>query len=79
MQDLLNLAIKSKMDKQKAFEILSKKIDEWDNKPKLDGYTYETSFIEIMQSLNTELFQLSIGDLPKDRNRKKKSRVSLAK
>ena len=44
------------MNKQKAFGILSKKIDEWDNKPKSDGYTYETNFMEIMRSLNTELF-----------------------
>ena len=74
MQVFVNLAIKSQMDKQKAFEILSKKIDEWENKPKSDGYTYETSFLEIMQELNKDLFQLSVGDLPKDRNGKKKSK-----
>ena len=59
------------MDKLKAIEILSKKIDEWRDKPKNDGYEYEKSFIEVMQGLNEELFQLSVGDLPQDRNKKK--------
>lgn len=59
------------MDKLKAIEILSKKIDEWRDKPKSDGYEYEKSFIEVMQGLNEELFQLSVGDLPQDRNKKK--------
>lgn len=62
------------MDKQKAFEILSKKIDEWNEKPKNDGYEYEKNFIEVMNSLQAELLQLSVGELPKDRNIKKKSR-----
>lgn len=65
------------MDKQKAFEILSKRIDEWESKPKSDGYEYEKSFIEVMQGLNEELLQLSVGDLPKDRNVKKKYRPKL--
>jgi hypothetical protein len=63
------------MDKQKAFEILSKRIDEWENKPKSDGYEYEKSFIEVMQGLNQDLLQLSVGTLPKDRNVKKKFRL----
>ena len=33
------------MDKQKAIEILSKKIDEWGQKPKSDGYEYEKSLV----------------------------------
>jgi hypothetical protein len=65
------------MNKEKATEILLKKINEWDCKPKSDGYEYEKSFIEIMQGLQEELLQeellqLSVGDLPKDRNEKKK-------
>jgi hypothetical protein len=62
------------MDKQKATEILLAKITEWENKPKTDGYEYEKSFIEVMRGLNEDLFQLSIGELPKDRNLKKKSK-----
>jgi hypothetical protein len=59
------------MGKQKAFEILSKRIDEWEQKPKSDGYVYEQSFLEVMQGLNEELLQLSVGELPTDRNKKK--------
>jgi hypothetical protein len=58
------------MGKQKAFEILSKRIDEWEQKPKSDGYVYEQSFLEVMQGLNEELLQLSVGELPTDRNKK---------
>ena len=67
------------MNKQEAFEILSKKIDEWESKPKTDGYTYESSFMEMMQELGTDLLQLSIGTLPVDRNAKKKSKRKWAK
>lgn len=62
---------KTRMDKQKATEILLKKITEWENKPKTDGYEYEKSFIEVMQGLNEELLQLSIGEVSTDRNKKK--------
>lgn len=65
------------MDKQKAIEILLKKIEEWETKPKSDGYEYEKSFIEVMQGLNVELLQLSVGALPQDRNLKKKSKPRL--
>ena len=59
------------MDKAKAFEILSKRIDEWESKSKTDAYEYEKSFIEVMQKLNEELLQLSIGEVSIDRNKKK--------
>ena len=64
------------MDKDKATEILLQKITEWENKPKTDGYEYEKSFIEVMRGLNEELFQLSVGKVPQDRNSKKKSKHS---
>lgn len=67
------------MDKQKATEILLKKIEEWEKKPKADGYEYEKSFIEVMQGLNAELLQLSVGQVPKDRNAKKKSKPNWEK
>ena len=64
------------MDKDKATEILLQKLSEWENKPKADGYEYEKSFIEVMRGLNEELFQLSVGEVPQDRNLKKKSKHS---
>ena len=62
------------MDKQKATEILLTKLDDWEKMDKPDGYSYEKSFLEVMQGLQKELLQLSIGDLPQDRNVKKKCR-----
>ena len=79
MQEKSKLAKKKIMDKQKAIEVLLKGLEEWESKPKGDGYEYEQSFIEVMQGLNSELFQLSVGELPKDRNAKKNSRPKLAR
>lgn len=76
---MFKLASKKEMDKGKATEILLRKIEEWDNKPKSDGYEYEKSFIEVMRGLQTELLQLSVGDIPKDRNEKKKYTHKLEK
>jgi hypothetical protein len=59
------------MDKQRAIAILLNKLEEWDTKSKKDGYEYEENFVDVMQGLNHELFQLSLGELPKDRNKKK--------
>ena len=67
------------MDKQKAPAILLKKLEEWESKPKRDGYEYEKSFLEVMQALNVELLQLSVGELPQDRNAKKKSKPNLGR
>lgn len=59
------------MNKEQAISILLNKLSEWESKPKTDGYEYEKSFSEVMQGLSAELFQLSVGALPKDRNLKK--------
>lgn len=65
------------MDRQKATEILHSKLDEWEKMPKPDGYSYEKSFLEVMQGLQKELLQLSVGELPQDRNSKKKCKHKL--
>jgi hypothetical protein len=62
------------MDKQRAVAILLDKLEDWDKKSKNDGYEYEENFIDVMLDLNHELFQLSLGELPKDRNKKKSKR-----
>lgn len=62
------------MDKQRAVAILLDKLEDWDKKSKNDGYEYEENFIDMMRDLNHELFQLSLGELPKDRNKKKSKR-----
>lgn len=34
------------------------------------GYDYEKSFVEMWQTLGKEVFQESIGEIPKDKNKK---------
>jgi len=67
MHEMGNLQ-KKPMDKQKATQVLLQKIAEWEDKPKSDGYEYEKNFLEVIQALNAELLQLSVGEVPKDRN-----------
>jgi hypothetical protein len=65
------------MDKDRAIEVLLSRLSEWESKPQKDGYEYEKSFIEVMQALNADLLQLSIGELSPDRNQKKGSSLIL--
>lgn len=62
------------MDKQKATEIFKRHFDEWlENKDRNEnGYEYERTFVEQMQKLEKELFQGSLGEIPKSKNSKKK-------
>ena len=60
------------MDQQQALALFANKLAEWEKTPKPNGYTYEASFQTFIQSLGQDLFQLSVGQLPKDRNAKKK-------
>jgi len=65
---------KKTIDKEAAMSILSKRIDEWGNRSKNDAYEYEKHFIEVMQGLTKDLFQLSVGEVSVDRNKKKSKR-----
>ena len=49
-------------------------LDQWENNPKRmkDGASYEKTFGEMMQQFEHEVFQKSLGDLPKGKNSKKK-------
>jgi hypothetical protein len=62
------------MNQEKAIELLLSRLSEWESKPKGDGYEYEKSFVEVMQGLTVDLFQLSVGEVPVDRNKKKRSK-----
>ncbi len=70
MQEDVKLG-KKVMDNQSAIAILTKKLEEWESKPKEDSYQYEKSFVGVMQGLSEELLQLSVGEVPQDRNQKK--------
>ena len=49
---------------------------DWENSPEREksGYLYEKTFTEMWQTLGKEIFQKSIGELPKDKNAKKNFR-----
>lgn len=66
------------MDQQQALALFASKLAEWEQTPKPDGYSYEATFETFMQTLGQDLFQLSVGPLPNDRNAKKKSLLDSA-
>jgi hypothetical protein len=49
-------------------------LDQWEKNPERmqSGLNYEKSFVEMMRQFEQEVFQKSLGDLPKDKNFKKK-------
>lgn len=63
-----------KIDKEKMAIRLKELLQEWENNPlrMKSGFTYEQTFVEMMQTFEKEIFQESIGELPKDKNAKKK-------
>ena len=64
---------KSAIDKATA--ILRERYTAWEQDPQRfsSGYEYESSFAKMMEAVEREVFALSVGDAPKDRNRKKNS------
>lgn len=64
------------MDLEKATKIFQENYSKWiDNDEKnSSGYEYERSFVEIMQKIEKELFKDSLGEVPTNRNLKKKSK-----
>lgn len=67
------------MELDKATKIFQENYKKWLNNQERNssGYEYERSFIEQMQKMERELFQHSIGDVPVNRNLKKKSKPPL--
>lgn len=61
--------------------LFAKKISEWEQNPKRmeSGYEYEKTFVDMWQTLGLDIFQESIGSLPKSRNSKKNSRPAWEK
>ena len=60
--------------KQQATSILEKYLSEWESNPKRmeSGYNYEATYSEMMEKVEKEILQLSVGNIPKDKNQKKK-------
>lgn len=62
------------IDKEKAVDKLKELIDQWENNPERlkSGYNYEKTFVETMRELEKFIFQQSMGEIPRDKNLKKK-------
>ncbi|QTE23315.1 hypothetical protein [Polaribacter cellanae] len=67
--------------KQQATSLFEKYLSEWESNPKRmeSGYDYESTYAEMMHKLEQEVLQLSVGEIPKDKNVKKNFRLDLEK
>jgi len=61
---------------EEIIQTMLSRYQNWENNPERQrsGYQYEKSFTEMWQTLGREVFQRSIGEVPKDKNSKKNSR-----
>ena len=59
--------------KTAVLKILDKYYSEWEaNESRMtNGYTYESTFIEMMRKVETEILQVSTGKVPRGKNEKK--------
>ena len=64
--------------KAKMQAIFNNKIDQWieSQENQTDGFEYERSYVETMQEVVSEIFQLSVGEVAKSKNQKKTSNQS---
>lgn len=62
--------------KEQATAIFEKYLSEWESNPKRmeNGYQYEATYAEMMQKVEQEVLQLSVGKVSKDKNSKKNSK-----
>lgn len=69
------------MESNKATEIFQKHYQEWINNPfrMSNGYNYEKTYAEMMQKVEYEIFQESIGEITNNRNVKKNFKPVLGK
>lgn len=64
------------MASDKAAEIFKKHYEEWINNPlrMKSGYDYEKTYSQMMQRIEQEVLQSSVGDIPENPNTKKNSK-----
>jgi hypothetical protein len=62
--------------KAAALKIFEKYYAQWeaDESRMSNGYTYESTFVEMMRKVEEDVLQASTGPVPKGKNEKKKSR-----
>jgi aromatic ring-cleaving dioxygenase len=63
-----------KINKEKISERLNVFLEQWENNPvrEQSGFMYEKTFVDMMREFQQEVFQASIGDIPMNKNAKKK-------
>ena len=67
--------------KEQALQIVSKHLEEWESNPNRmeDGYQYESTYASMMEKVEQEILQLSVGKVPKSKNSKKNFKPDLEK
>ena len=65
--------------KQQATAIFKKHLEQWESNPERmeSGYDYESTYADMMQKVEREVLQLSVGEVPKDKNLKKNFKPDL--
>lgn len=60
-------------NKEKAIAVLESYYSQWENNTDRmqSGYDYERTFVEMMQKVQREVFQSSLGAIPQNKNSKK--------
>jgi hypothetical protein len=63
----------NKSTMEEIIQTMLTRYQNWENSSgrQKSGYLYERSFTEMWQTLGKEVFQRSMGELPKDKNSKK--------
>ena len=69
------------MTQKDPTRIFEKYYNEWVSSPErnISGYDYERSYTEMMQKAEKEIFQISLGEAPNNKNRKKNSKPVMGK
>lgn len=62
--------------KAAALKVFDKYYSEWEANESLmnNGYSYESTFVEMMRKIGADVLQVSTGKVPKGKNAKKKSK-----
>ena len=66
------MELESARIKSAMVALFSDKIDQWmlSQQNQTDGFEYERSYTEAIQEISCEVFQLSLGKMPKSKNKK---------
>lgn len=67
--------------KAEALAIFEKHFAQWESDPTRmeNGYQYEATYAAMMEKIEQEVLQISVGQPPKDKNLKKNSKHDLDK